>query len=280
MKSVLVTGGCGFVGSNLVDLLVSKGHNVTVVDDMSSGFIENKNKKAKYYKSDINDLFSLPIKDIDVIFHLAAEARIQPSYKNPLRWQQANMTGTSTVCDWARSNKSKIIYAGSSSCYGGKFMNPYTFSKKIGEEICEMYSSVYGVSTVTARFFNVYGPRNPLIGEYTPIIAKFYQQVKSGKPMTIVGNGEQRRDFTHVYDVCEGLIKLSEKKWSGEIFNLGTGKNYSINEVAKMFSGSVVYIPSRPGENKETLADITKTIEQTGWYPRYNLEDYIKEKLK
>ena len=280
MKKVLVTGGCGFIGSNLVDILISQGYEVSVIDDMSSGFGENRNSNAKYYTADVCRIFSLPLEEIDIIFHLAAEARIQPSYDRPLRWQQANILGTSTVCDWARQNKCKIVYAGSSSCYGGKFMNPYTFSKKIGEEICEMYSRVYGISTVTARFFNVYGPRNPLIGEYTPIIAKFYQQIKSGMPMTIVGDGEQRRDFTHVYDICEGLIKFSEREWNGDVFNLGTGSNYSINEIAKMFGGPIKYIPSRPGENRETLADIRDTTEQTGWIPHYNLENYIKEKIK
>ena len=208
----LVTGGLGFIGSNLVDMLVSRGYNVYVVDDMSSGNKSWANKKAS-----------------------------------------------------------------SSSCYSGKFMNPYTFSKKISEEMCEMYSRVFAISTVTARFFNVYGPRNPLIGEYTPIIAKFEQLKKQGKPLTVVGDGEQRRDFTHVYDICEGLISLSKDKWRGQIFNLGTGTNYSINELVDMFECDRVYLPSRPGEAKETKADITETLEKTDWRPKYNLKDYIDE---
>jgi UDP-glucose 4-epimerase len=181
------------------------------------------------------------------------------------------------MCEFARRNDSKLIFAGSSSCYSGKFMNPYTFSKKISEEMCEMYSRVFAISTVTARFFNVYGPRNPLIGEYTPIIAKFEQLKKQGKPLTVIGDGEQRRDFTHVYDICEGLISLSKDKWRGQIFNLGTGTNYSINELVDMFGCDRVYLPSRPGEAKETKADISETLEKTDWRPKYNLKDYIDE---
>lgn len=273
----LVTGGLGFIGSNLVDNLLSKGHDVAVIDDMSSGNKQWVSPGVKYMFFDVQSINNLLHNDFDVIFHLAAEARIQPSFSNPLRWQQANINGTAAVCEFARRNNSKIVFAGSSSCYGGKFMNPYTFSKKISEEMCEMYSKVFGISTVTARFFNVYGPRNPLMGEFTPIIAKFEQLRKEGKPLTVVGDGEQRRDFTHVYDICEGLIKLSEQKWSGNVFNLGTGTNYSINELVKMFGCEKVHLPARSGESKETKADISETIRQTGWEPKYKLKDYIKE---
>jgi len=276
---VLVTGGLGFIGSNLVDILIDKGYDVVILDNLSSGIISNRNKKAKLVISDVREIFNSPITGkFDVIYHLAAEARIQPSYKKPLKWLQSNVDGTSTICEFARSQGAKLINAGSSSCYGGKYMNPYTFSKKIGEEICEMYSKVFQTSTVTARFFNVYGPRNPLIGEFTPIIAKFEQQYKNSQPLTIVGDGSQRRDFTHVYDICEGLYALSKNSWKGEIFNLGTGKNYSILEVAEMFGGEKKFLPKRPGESQETLADISETTKKTGWKPKYNLENYIKEK--
>ena len=273
----LVTGGLGFVGSNLVDNLLSKGHEVVVVDDMSSGNMKWTSSGVKYMFFDVQFINHLLHNDFDIIYHLAAEARIQPSFVNPLRWQQSNINGTAAVCEFARKNNSKVVFAGSSSCYGGKFMNPYTFSKKISEEMCEMYSRVFGVSTVTARFFNVYGPRNPLIGEFTPIIAKFEKLKKEGKPLTVVGDGEQRRDFTHVQDICEGLIKLSEQKWLGDVFNLGTGKNYSINEIVKLFGCEKVHLPKRPGESLETLADISETTKRTGWKPKYNLETYIKE---
>lgn len=275
--NILVTGGLGFVGSNLVDILVSRGLSVVVVDDLSSGNQEWKNSKVQYYEWDVQSINERLHNSFDIIFHLAAEARIQPSFVNPLRWQQANIIGTAAICEFARKNNSKVVFAGSSSCYGGKFMNPYTFSKKISEEMCEMYSKVYDLSTVIARFFNVYGPRNPLIGEYTPIIAKFEKLKKEGKPLTVVGDGEQRRDFTHVYDICEGLIALSEQRWYGNVFNLGTGTNYSINELVKMFGCKKIHIPSRAGESRETKADISETTKQTGWKPNYNLKDYIME---
>jgi len=279
MKTVLVTGGLGFIGSNLVDILVGLDYDVVVIDDLSSGCLENRNPKAKYYYDKVSVMLKGDLKkDIEIIFHLAAEARIQPSYKNPLLWFKSNVEATAVVCEYARKNNCRVVYAGSSSCYGGKYMNPYTFSKKQAEEVCEMYSKVYGISTATARFFNVYGPRNPLIGEFTPIIAKFEQKMINGEPLTIVGDGEQRRDFTHVYDICEGLIRISKQDWNAEIFNLGTGTNYSINEVADMFGGEKKYLPARPGEARETRADITKTTLETGWKPRYSLEAYIKEK--
>ena len=274
----LVTGGCGFIGSNLVDKLVASGWDVLVIDDMSSGNPHWKNNSAKYILADVSlVLETTRFEKIDVIFHLAAEARIQPSYENPLRWQQSNILGTAAVCEYARKNECKVIFAGSSSCYGGKFMNPYTFSKKISEEMCQMYSKVFGTSTVTARFFNVYGPRNPIIGEFTPIIAKFEELRKNGKPLTIVGDGEQRRDFTHVFDICAGLMKLSEQSWSGDLFNLGTGTNYSINELVEMFGCEKVHLPARPGESRETRADTTAMTEATGWKAQHNLKKYINE---
>jgi UDP-glucose 4-epimerase len=272
----LVTGGCGFIGSNLVDKLIASDWDVLVVDDMSSGNPHWRNGKAKYIFTDTSlALETTKFKKIDVIFHLAAEARIQPSYKNPLRWQQSNILGTAAVCEYARKNECKVILAGSSSCNGGKFMNPYTFSKKISEEMCEMYSKVFGTSTVTARFFNVYGPRNPMIGEFTPIIAKFEALRREGRSLTVVGDGEQRRDFTHVFDICAGLIKLAEKSWTGEIFNLGTGVNYSINELVEMFGCEKIHLPPRLGESRETKADISRTTSATGWLPQHNLEKYI-----
>lgn len=275
---VLVTGGLGFVGSNLVDLLINHDYDVHVVDDLSSGTLNNKNDSATYYIASISDLFfkNLDIR-YDCIFHLAAEARIQPSFKNPKLWYKTNCVGTVEVCEYARRFNSRVVFAGSSSCFGGEYRNPYTFTKKQGEDICKMYSAVYNISTVTARFFNVYGPRNPLIGEFTPIIAKFEQQTKMNTSLTIVGDGEQRRDFTHVEDICRGLLALSEFAGIGEVFNLGTGINYSINEIADMFGGDKVYLPSRPGEARETLADTSKIRQCTGWESRRSLSEYIQK---
>lgn len=277
MYNALVTGGCGFVGSNLVDILVKEGYNVTVVDDLSSGKKDYCRDDVKYYFDKFQNVLTTDtIKNIDVIFHLAAESRIQPSFENPLYTCENNSLGTAIVCEYARKNGCKVVYAGSSSFYGGVYLNPYAFAKWHGETMCKMYSEVYDVTTGVARFFNVYGPRNPLIGQYTPVVAIFEEQTKDGVPLTIVGDGEQRRDFTHVYDICSGLIAISKGDWSGDVFNLGTGINHSINELANMFGGVKKYLPQRPGEARETLADISKTTEMTGWKPEYSLEDYVK----
>mgnify|MGYP001226024879 CR=1 FL=1 len=275
----MVTGGCGFIGSNLVDKLIFLGHNVIVIDDLSSGKKEYCNNSAKYIFSDFKKVLledNLGLKDIDIIFHLAAESRIQPTFLDPLCACNNNSYGTSIVAEFARKNNSKVIYAGSSSFYGGVYLNPYAFTKWQGEEVLIMYSKVYDLDVGIARFFNVYGPRNPLIGQYTPVVAIFEEQRKNRQCLTIVGDGDQRRDFTHVHDICDGLIAISQNSWKGEIFNLGTGKNYSINELADLFGGDKRYISARSGEARETLADISKTTEMTGWTPKYCLEEYIK----
>ena len=283
MIRALVTGGCGFIGSNLVDKLIELEYDVTVIDDMSSGKLENINSLAKYLFGDFKEILanggSLLAKigvDIDVVFHLGAEARIQPSFEDPLYTCENNILGTAVVCEFARTYGCKIVYAGSSSFYGGVYLNPYAFAKWQGEEVCKMYSEVYEVNTGIARFFNVYGPRNPLIGQYTPVVAIFEEQYKNSDCLTIVGDGEQRRDFTHVSDICTGLIAISQGDWSGDVFNLGTGTNHSINELADMFGMEKKYLEARPGEARETLADISKTTEQTGWAPQHNLGEYIK----
>jgi|TARA_R100000951_G_scaffold8773_1_gene7923 nucleoside-diphosphate-sugar epimerase len=279
MKTVLVTGGCGFIGSNLVDLLRDREYNVIVVDNLSSGKKEHCRDDVEYHFHDFQDLLAsgaFSTQKIDVIFHLAAEARIQPSFENPLYTCENNSLGTAIVCEYARTHGCKVVYAGSSSFYGGVYLNPYSFAKWQGEEVCRMYSDVYGVNTAIMRFFNVYGPRNPLIGQYTPVVAIFENQKRTSGALTIVGDGEQRRDFTHVKDICRGLELASRGEWLAEIFNLGTGTNYSINELAEMFEHEVKYIPARPGEARNTLADITKTTEFLGWKPTQDIREYIK----
>ena len=297
MKKILVTGGCGFIGSNLVDILIEDGNQVLVIDDLSSGKKENCNESAKYIFADIKDVFGDSVREaahrhvipkhhttflnsVDVIYHLAANARIQPSFQEPKETIYNNSYGTALICEFARKINAKIVYAGSSSFYGGIYLNPYAFTKWQGEEACRMYSEVYGVKTAVARFFNVYGPRNPLIGQYTPVVAIFEQQLSEGKDLTIVGDGEQRRDFTHVGDICRGLIAISKGEYSGDVFNLGTGTNHSINELADLFGGNKKYLPPRPGEARVTLADISKTSEQTGWRPLQRLEEYVSDWLK
>ena len=273
----LVTGGLGFVGSNLVDKLVEQGYEVVVVDDLSSGKLEFKNPEANYIIEDFKVFLQSPDDSVDVVFHLAAEARIQPSFEMPLYTCENNSYGSAVVAEFARKSGAKVVYAGSSSFYGGVYLNPYAFAKWQGEEVFKMYSHVYDVPTGVARFFNVYGPRNPLIGQYTPVVAIFEEQTKADAELTIIGDGEQRRDFTHVYDICDGLIAISKGDWRGEVFNLGTGTNHSINELADMFGGNKKYLPARPGEARTTKADISFTTEKTGWTPKHTLEGYVSK---
>jgi len=276
----LVTGGLGFIGSNLVDKLTDQGYEVIVVDDLSSGKLEFKNRGATYVMEDFKEYLRSPDPSIDVVFHLAAEARIQPSFEMPLYTCENNSYGSAIVAEFARQSNCKVVYAGSSSFYGGVYLNPYAFAKWQGEEVFKMYSEVYDVTTGIARFFNVYGPRNPLLGQYTPVVAIFEEQTKAGTDLTIVGDGEQRRDFTHVYDICDGLIAISKGNWKGEVFNLGTGTNHSINELAALFGGKTKYLPARPGEARTTKADISFTTKSTGWSPNHTLEDYVKSLLE
>ena len=272
---VLVTGGAGFIGSNLVDELVKLEYNVDVLDDFSTGIQANKNDSANYIIRSINDDLK-DIGDYEVIFHLAAMARIQPSFDDPLNTIDLNVRGTANICDLAIRNKSKLVYAGSSSIYGGKYLNPYAFSKWQGEEICKMYSSVYGISTAIARFFNVYGPRHLSEGPYATVIGIFERQIINDNFLTITGDGNQRRDFTHVNDIVDGLILMSKDNWFGEIFNLGTGVNHSINEIAKIFNHRQKFISKRPGEAKSTLADISFSRDRIGYEPKEVIEDYIR----
>lgn len=287
----LVTGGCGFIGSNLVDLLVEKNENeVIVVDNLDTGKKENCNDKASYIFEDIRRVFESSgnviekykntLKSIDIVFHLAALARIQPSFERPYETMDSNVRGTALVCEFARKTNAKVIYPGSSSFYGGIYQNPYTFSKWQGEEVCKMYSEVYGMSTCIARFFNVYGKRHLRTGPYSTVVGIFEYQKMTEKPLTITGTGEQRRDFTHVDDIINGLMAMSENNWKGEIFNLGTGQNYSINELAALFKSKTTYIDARPGEAWITLADIKNSSEKLGYFPQTNLEDYVCEWLK
>jgi nucleoside-diphosphate-sugar epimerase len=284
MKKVLVTGGCGFIGSHLVDLLISKSNIfVHVLDNMDTGKIENirNHNCVKYHFGDLRNILDNQellneLREVEVIYHLGALARIQPSFNRPSETVDVNARGTAVVCELAHKINARVVYAGSSSYYGGVYLNPYSFTKWQGEEVCKMYSKVYNLSTVIARFFNVYGLRHPKEGPYGTVVGIFESQYSSDKPLTITGTGEQRRDFTHVSDIVSGLYAMSLKDHTGTVYNLGTGKNYSVNELAAMFSSNTVYIPARPGEAWVTLADISKTQEELNWVPTETLENYIK----
>lgn len=283
MKKVLVTGGLGFIGYNLVKQLLEKNYEITVIDNLSSASsnIDNKHDNVKYIIDDINNLENIKYKDLDfdIIFHLAALARIQPSFEDPVSYFKSNVLGTVHVCELARRCNAKIVYAASSSAYGGPKLNPYAFAKYTGEEVLSMYSELYNISTVSARFFNVYGDKQPTEGTYATLIGIFERQYKNNQSLTITSDGEQRRDFTHVYDICNGLICLSDHEFKGDVFNLGTGTNYSVNEIAEMFKTNTMYIPARPGEARITLADIEET-KKYGYNPKEKIQDYVLDFLQ
>ncbi|OGZ53272.1 MAG: hypothetical protein A3B25_00155 [Candidatus Ryanbacteria bacterium RIFCSPLOWO2_01_FULL_48_26] len=296
MSKVLVTGGAGFIGSHLVDRLVDDGHDVIVLDNLSTGKRENVNRGAKLIECDIGDYEAIKahFDKIDVVFHTAALARIQPSIKNPLPYNQTNITGTLNVL-WAAKNAGvkKVIYSASSSAYGDqeKFpltedmiprpKTPYSIQKFVGELYCRLFSQLYGLPTVCLRYFNVYGPRQILVGAYAAVIGIFLWQIANGEPMTVVENGKQiRRDFTYISDVVEANILAWQRDvGGGEIFNIGTGKNYAIHEVAEMIGGEIATIPARPGDALITLAENAKVRKILGWEPKVSLAEGIA-KLK
>ena len=277
---ILVTGGLGFVGSHLVDLLLQDGRNeVTVIDNLCS---ESSSKyymrpEADYIIEDVRNLSDIKYKDLDfdVIYHLAALARIQPSFKDPMTYLSIDIMGTAQVCELARRTSARLVYAGSSSAFGGPMLNPYAFAKYTGEQTCEMFYKVFGVKSSIARFFNVYGDRQPTTGPYATVVGVFEEQSKKGEPVTVTGNGEQRRDFTHVNDIVHGLIAMASDDGDCTIYQLGTGTNYSINELANMFSDNIKYIPKRPGEAWITLADNSLAKEKLNWTPLISLEKYV-----
>jgi nucleoside-diphosphate-sugar epimerase len=285
---VLVTGGLGFVGSNLVDNLrdVCK-HEVTVIDNLCSESSSRAYMRpdVEYWIDDVRNMMDAKYagQKFDVVYHLAALARIQPSFKDPLTYLSIDIQGTAAVCEYARKAGSRLVYAGSSSAYAGQFLNPYAFAKYTGEQVCQLYHEVYGMSTVVARFFNVYGRRQPTSGAYATVVGIFEGLTKIGAPLTVTGNGEQRRDFTHVDDIVSGFVALGQKDWSDQastlIFNIGTGKNYSINELARMFGGEIEYVPARPGEAQVTLADNSALKEHTDWKQGRTLEKYVSDFL-
>jgi len=276
----VVTGGAGFIGGHLVDKLIENNHEVYLIDNLSTGNIKNVNSKAYLIEKDIrDDLTGLAIKP-DIIYHLAALPRIQPSFKIPYDSLSSNCTGTVRVLELARKHKAKIVYAGSSSFYFDVYANPYAHSKWIGEEHCKLYNRVYGLSAGIARFFNVYGPRQVQDHEFATVIGIFERQKKANQPLTVTGTGQNKRDFTHVFDIVDGLMAIGQKTWNGEVFNLGRSNNYSINEVAAMYKQAVEYIPARPGEAGDTLADISFSQEHLGWTPTRNLPDYVEWFLK
>jgi len=290
----LVTGGAGFIGSNLVDKLIEVGHNVVCVDNESAECHDQFywNNSANNYKIDIcnyEDMEAI-FKNIDYVFHVASDARIQPAILNPKKSIENNVLGTLNMLELSRKNNVKrFIYSSTSSAYGKKSsipnietqpsdpLTPYSTAKVFGENLCRVYNNLYGVETVSFRYFNVYGNRQPLKGQYAPVIGLFQKQNNNSEPLTIVGDGTQRRDFTHVSDVIEAnILALSMTSGFGEVYNIGYGRNYSILEIANMISDNFVFIPPRQGEVSETLSYTEKFKIKTGWTPKISLADWIK----
>tara|TARA_Y100000361_G_scaffold129147_1_gene124458 strand:- start:4412 stop:5269 length:858 start_codon:yes stop_codon:yes gene_type:complete len=281
---ILVTGGAGFVGTNLIKRLV-KNNEVVSIDNYSTGFRINEQENCTYITGDIRDMdfWKNRLQKMklipDIIIHLAALPRIKPSFDNPKDVIDVNVIGTTNILDFARDNAIPMIYAGSSSFWGGVYKNPYTFSKWQGEELCKMYEHIYGLPVTICRFYNVYGDYMPIDGEYRTALSIFLEQYKNNQPLTITGDGEQRRDFTHVDDIVDAIIKVIElNKW-GSVYELGRGENHSINEVAEMFDGEKVYIDEIPGEARNTLCKSELARKKLKWNPKINLKEWIEEQL-
>ena len=277
---VLVTGGAGFIGTNLIKRLLSDGHKVVSLDNYTTGKKENEQKGCQYFEVDLvrTDNYDFFMDKPDIVYHLAAVARIQPSFEHPTYTFHSNVTATLNILELARGKGCPVVFAGSSSSNGDKFANPYTLSKSQGEQLVELYSKVYHLPTTICRFYNVYGPHQLTEGEYCTLIGIFETLYKEGKPLTITWDGEQRRDFTHVDDIVDGLILAADDN-SGETYELGRGKNYSVNEIAVAFDAlwTAKYIDRRRGEMRETLCTDMKARDMLGWNPKRDVIDFIKE---
>lgn len=275
--NILVTGGAGFVGTNLIKQLLHVGYNVTSIDNYHTGLQSNHQEGCKYLNYDIRyiDDYSA-FGQFDIVYHLAAIARIQPSFKNPESYFMTNANATMKIAKWCSENNVPLVYAGSSSHHSGKFKNPYTFSKDVGEEIIKLFQEHYGLNASIARFYNVYGPYQLKEGSYCTLIGIWERCMELGLPLTINGSGTKRRDFTHVDDIVDALMRISEYEAWGHIFELGRGENYSVLEIALMFNGATLaFAADKPGEAQETLCTDTLAHSILNWAPTRDIKDYI-----
>lgn len=295
----LVTGGAGFIGSNLVDQLVKLGHQVIVLDNLSTGRFSNLNKvknKIKFVHVDVSknkNSFSKYFYKVDWVFHLAGLADIIPSIKNPEPFFKTNVGGTKNVLEISQKFKiKKLIYAASASCYGipSKYptnekskidpQNPYAVTKYLGEQLALNWHKLYKLPTVSLRFFNAYGPRSRKRGAYNSVIGIFLTQKILGKPFTVIGNGKQTRDFIYISDLVDAVIKAAQKGKTGEIYNVGYGKEISINKIAKIIGNKKIFLKKRPGEPKRSLADIRKIKKHFDWKPKVKIDEGLKNLIK
>ena len=286
MQKVIVTGGAGFIGSHVVDTLIKQGIEVIILDNLSTGKKENINPKATFIKCDLTKDKPL-FRDVDVVFHLAATPQVQYSMENPT--DNNNIDSLINILELSKkSGVKRFIFSSSSSVYGNPNyvpinenhptnpLSPYALHKLVGEQYCKLYSEVYDLDTVCLRYFNAYGDRMPNKGAYRSVISIFKEQHSKKQPLNIVNDGEQRRDYVHVDDIVNAniLCANSTKKLNGDIFNVGTGKSYSVNEVADMFGGEKQYGEKRI-EPKNSIAENAKIVLDLNWEPKNKLETWI-----
>jgi len=296
--NILVTGGAGFIGSNLVDKLIEKGHHVVVIDNLSTGKMSNLNPKCNFIKADLTtidtNLLDSLMNNIQYVFHVAAKARVQPSIAEPLNFNEHNVTVTLKLLDSANrvGSVKRFIFSSSSSVYGqGNILpfketmdtnpiSPYALQKLIGEQYCKLYSTIYNLDTVCLRYFNVYGQRQPTSGAYCTVLGIFKGQQRENKPLTLTNDGTNKRDFTHVSDVVDANILAMEyvERLNGKCFNIGNGKSISINEIASYFGGEKVYV-GNVIEPRETLADNSEAKNILGWNPKVSISKELIESL-
>lgn len=297
MKSI-VTGGAGFIGSHLVDALLESGHEVIVLDNFSTGRKENLHHvmdRIKLVECDlaVPDKWVEYFADVDWVFHLAALADIVPSIQKPESYFRANVDGTFNVLQASNvANVKRFIYAASSSCYGIpdqyptketaeiRPQYPYALTKRMGEELVMHWAQVYKLPAISTRFFNVYGTRSRTSGTYGAVFGVFLAQKLAGNPLTVVGDGTQTRDFTYVTDVARALIAAVKSNKSGEIYNIGSGRSVSVNELVDLIGGEKIHIPKRPGEPDCTFADIEKIKTELGWEPEVPIKEGVEKVIE
>jgi UDP-glucose 4-epimerase len=279
---ILVTGGNGFIGSNLIKKLVAEGHEVVSLDDLSTGLKEYEVDGCNYVYCDIEELLYWKGDSFDLCYHLAALARIQPSFEDPMETFRVDTQGVMIVAEWARQNNVKVVYSGSSSRWCNPETSPYATCKKLGEDILKMYRTAYGCNFEIARFYNVYGPNELVDGKWAAVIGIWRKQIEEGNPLTIISDGEQRRDFTYVDDICDALYKIGMSNEKHEdAWELGTGMNYSINEVYSFFKERFgdkvekIHLPDVKGNYRRTLRENDDTLERLNWKPSDRLREYI-----
>ena len=298
MKKAIVTGGAGFIGSHMVELLLQSRYEVIVLDDLSNGQLDNvalfkNNPNYRFYQINIAQPFDDSLfKDVDYVFHMAALADIVPSIEEPVKYHEANVTGTVRVLEACRKhNIQKIVYSASNSCYGIpdsyptletapiRPEYPYAFTKYMAEQYLLFWGKIYRIPVISLRYFNVFGPRARTNNTYGAVFKVFLSQKLHGKPLTIVGDGTQTRDFTYVTDVVRANLLAAESNLNGEIINIATGKPQSINYLAQLIGGPTVNIPQRPGEPKSTHADVTKAKQLLKWEAQVPFEQGVKVML-